>query len=167
MSTFKEFFKKHLALNLLAIILPSFIYFIGFLLIPQGYGIYEPIHPMALFIILAILSILGLVLFTNGIFVAKSKGKKIAAIIFVFISFITYLIAFLYVELLIFHKDWGFIADINYQDHPSNPRWIEDCLYTVLAPSFVTVFIIIAAIIFTVYLIKSYKDNKEQSKTTE
>lgn len=166
MNTFKDFFKKHLALNLLALILPCSLFVLGFFLIPQGYVDYSGFHPMNLFLAFAILSVYGLVFFTNGIFVAKTRAKKITAIIFVYISFITYLIAFYFIELLIFQKDWGFIPDISSQDHPSNPRWIDDALYTVLAPSFVTVFVIVGVIIFTVYLIKSAKKNKQQKTDT-
>ncbi len=165
MITFKDFFKKHLAFNLLALVLPISLFILGFFLVPQGYIDYSGFHPMNLFLALAILSICGLVLFTNGIFIAKSKTKKITAIIFVYISFIAYLIAFYFIELLIFHKKWGFIADIT-QENSSLAHKITDCLYTILAPSFVTVFVAVGVIIFTVYFIQSARKNKQQATDT-
>lgn len=166
MITFKDFFKKHLAFNLLALILPCFLFVLGYYFIPKGYAHWTPFHPMILFITISIIGLLGLIVFLNLVLISKTKNKKIVSLIFFYIFFFIYLLGYYFVEYFIFDKKWGFIADISSQDHPSNPRWIDDCLYTILAPSFVTAFVAVGVILFTVYFIQSARKNKQQATDT-
>ena len=165
MITFKDFFKKHLAFNLLALILPCFLFVLGYYFIPKGYAHWTPFHPMILFITISIIGLLGLIVFLNLILISKTKNKKIVSLIFFYIFFFIYLLGYYFVEYFIFDKKWGFIADIT-QENSSLTHKITDCLYTILAPSFVTVFVAVGVIIFTVYFIQSARKNKQQATDT-
>ena len=165
MNTFKDFFKKHLALNLLALVLPITVYSLAYSLIPNTYTHWEPFHPVILFITLSIVGIIGLVFLLNIILCAKNKSKKIVTIIFFYLAFALYLIGYYFIEYFNFHKELGFLNKVMRPTFP-HPEWITDALYTILAPSFVTVFVIVGVIIFTVYLIKFAKKNKQQKTDT-
>lgn len=160
MDTFKDFFKKHLAFNLLAIILPCFLFILGFFLVPQGYGKWD-IDPAKLGYFLNIIAIIGIVVFVNLFLTSNTIAKKITFTIVIYIAFALYFLAYFFVAYSIFAPQVGFIADIM-QENSSKTHLITDCLYTVLAPSFVTVFIAVGVIIFTVYLIKSTLKSKKQ-----
>lgn len=166
MITFKDFFKKHLAFNLLALVLPISLFILGFFLVPQGYGKWD-IDPTKLGYFLNIVAIIGIVLFVNLFLTSNTIAKKVTFTIIIYIAFALYFLAYFFIAYSIFAPKVGFIADINYQEYPPDkPRWIEDCLYTILAPSFVTVFVAVGVIIFTVYFIQSARKNKQQATET-
>lgn len=116
---------------------------------------------MVIAISVAIIGLVSSFIFFNAQDKAKTKSKKIIFLFFLYVSFATYFIGYGMVQFTIFSKEYGFIADIM-QENSSKTHLITDCLYTVLAPSFVTVFIAVGVIIFTVYLIKSTLKSKKQ-----
>lgn len=164
MITFKDFFKKHLAFNLLALVLPISLFILGFFLVPKGYGKWD-IDPAKLGYSLNIIAILAIIFTLNSYFVSKTTAKKITSIIIFYIAFALYLLAYFFIAYSIFAPKVGFIADIT-QENSSLTHKITDCLYTILAPSFVTVFVAVGVIIFTVYFIQSARKNKQQATET-
>ena len=163
MITFKDFF----SIKTIIFSIPIFLYFFAYFLIPYGYTQWKPFHPMAIAISVALIGLISSFIFFNAQAKAKTKGKKIIFLLFLYLGFIVYFIGYGMVQFTIFSQKYGFIADINYQEYPPDkPRWIEDCLYTVLAPSFVTVFVAVGVIIFTVYFIQSARKNKQQATDT-
>lgn len=164
MNTFKKFF----SIKTVIFSIPIFLYFFAYFLIPHGYTKWEPFHPMAIAISVAILGLVGSTIFFNAQIKAQTKTKKIIFLLLLYVSFTVYFIGYGMVQFTIFSKKFGFIADIT-QENSSLTYKITDCLYTILAPSFVTVFVAVGVILFTVYLIQSARKNKQnkQQQATE
>ena len=161
MITFKDFF----SIKTIIFSIPIFLYFFAYFLIPYGYTQWKPFHPMAIAISVALIGLISSFIFFNAQAKAKTKGKKIIFLLFLYLGFIVYFIGYGMVQFTIFSQKYGFIADIT-QENSSLAHKITDCLYTILAPSFVTVFVAVGVIIFTVYFIQSARKNKQQATET-